>query len=172
LYLRSPRLTQTVETLCAMLMNNILRNIMKNKPFYTLLLFSIILYSCNSKKDRLTYFEFTYSNFFDTSFTLQSKTLDTILVRQVYHGAELNFKALLTEKNLHDLNNEMKKIEFSKVGRVNEPAGIDGESYYLKICINGRQDSILVYSDNVSSEIIELGNKMKALRQELEIHKL
>lgn len=154
------------------LMNNTLRNMMKKIPYYILLLFSTIYYSCNSENDRLTYFEFTYSNFFDTSFTLQTKTLDTILVRQIYHGAELNFKALLTEKNLHDLNQQMKKIEFGKFRETNEPVGIDGESYYLRVGINERQDSILVYSDYVSSEIKELGNRMKALKQELEIRKL
>lgn len=145
-------------------MNN---KIKYHKPFIKLFLIVISIYGCTNNHNDIDEFKYSYCNFFDTSFSFKISNQDTILVKQNYHGNDIDFRTIISPSDKEQINQWLIKYNFEKYDTSYVEYFEDGESHNFYLKNKNYSKSIHIHSENTPMDLKTLSKKMLVFKRKL-----
>jgi len=133
---------------------------MKRKKILSLIAFSLFCF-CSKKEEKpnYRYFEFSYDNTFETSFSIKFKPNDSIYIREHWNGKTIwdsispprektNYIAVISQQQRKVLNYLISKIQLKQCDSIYYENYVDGRTYSIFIDKDSIKKLINVHSHN------------------------
>ena len=142
--------------------------------FYTLLFFLLLLYSChhNSNKNLFKEFDFTYSGFKSTYFSIKFTDEDTVFVAEypspLFADSPMiakNYFAIISPDDRQKINNFLSAINFAKYDTSYYESYKDGHEYKYYISNDSTTKSIYIHSYTEPKELRTFADFIVSLKK-------
>lgn len=151
---------------------------MKRAIIFCLLLISLSCTKKREKENSVKYFEFSYDNTFETSFTLIYKPKDSIYIREhwsfndIYDSvkspkSKTNYSAKISTENEEELLKLISSINFKNLKNQYFEDYSDGNTYAVFIEKDSITKLITIHSHNAPKELDSLAHLIYELKKKL-----
>lgn len=140
------------------------------KKITLIIAITFIFFGCKKEESNVNfnYFEFSFDNTFETSFSIKFTPNDSIYLREHWNGnwdsskipkKETNYIALISKRDRKELIHLISKTCLKKYDSIYEENYVDGRSYAVYIDKDSIKKSIKIHSHkkNVPKELDSLG---------------